>query len=544
MKSLTGVLIARGQDWKVFAALVAVSFLLLLAMMAAFGTYQIRGSLLGYGDAGLEQYARIRQSLTRTLDTLGSDVTAQPCSEDYYRQLRRVAYLPDGISEFIYAPEGLVHCALSSGGLATPYDLGVPDLHMSEGVDVRLWFNHDLAFLGLEGLTGNIVSRSGLAVVVPQQASFVATPPWVSSEAVVRNRDGQWWHQAGEAGVYARHSAMTGPWQLNGDTFFHQRCDEFGLYCVVTEARIGNLLAFSGPTVVGAILLCAILSYWLSTLALRLLQSYFGFEARFRRQLTDENIICHYQPIMDVRSGVIVGCEVLVRWRDFDGSMIYPDRFLPIVERQGLTLALTRLVIAKAHAELGAHPEASRPLQVNFNIFPMDFQASKLIALFDIFTREPIGVEIAVEIIETDDLDVDMAQTSIAVLADAGIRTYLDDFGSGYSSIHRLAELSLEGVKLDRAFAMAPDGTLMAQMLPHALDMMQRGHRATVVEGVESRERLVALRDSGLVDFVQGYYIARPLEIERFMTFLRDSSRHTLPAQMALLPAPDMAAAG
>jgi EAL domain-containing protein (putative c-di-GMP-specific phosphodiesterase class I) len=154
-----------------------------------------------------------------------------------------------------------------------------------------------------------------------------------------------------------------------------------------------------------------------------------------------------------------------------------------------------------------------------------------LIEVFRLFDKHPHHVDLAVEIVESEDLAIEAAQRSIEALARAGIRTYLDDFGTGYSSIHHLAALSLEGVKLDRAFAMATDGTLMAQMLPHALEMMQRTKRLTVVEGVETEERLKALRATSLVDFVQGYFIARPLDIERFAQFLVQNDRTSQPAK-------------
>src|SRR5690606_28411027 len=89
-----------------------------------------------------------------------------------------------------------------------------------------------------------------------------------------------------------------------------------------------------------------------------------------------------------------------------------------------------------------------------------------------------------------------------------------------YSSMHTLAGLSIDGVKLDRSFAMAPDGSVMARMLDHAIDMVQASGRRIVVEGVASAARLAALKAGGKVHFAQGYHISRPLECEAFAAFL------------------------
>src|SRR5690606_12379698 len=99
--------------------------------------------------------------------------------------------------------------------------------------------------------------------------------------------------------------------------------------------------------------------------------------------------------------------------------------------------------------------------------------------------------------------------------------TYIDDFGTGYSNMQNLAALSVDGVKLDRAFAMAPDNSMMAQMLRHAIEMIQATGRVMVVEGVETAARLALLRDmQARIDCVQGYFLARPLDSNAFVSLL------------------------
>jgi EAL domain-containing protein (putative c-di-GMP-specific phosphodiesterase class I) len=111
--------------------------------------------------------------------------------------------------------------------------------------------------------------------------------------------------------------------------------------------------------------------------------------------------------------------------------------------------------------------------------------------------------------------------------------------------MHNLAGLSVDGVKLDRSFAMAPDNSMMAQMLRHAVEMIEETGRVMVVEGVETAERLALLRGmQARIDFVQGYFIARPLDIADFAAFLRENApvpaaaplgRETVPAMQRRL---------
>lgn len=209
-------------------------------------------------------------------------------------------------------------------------------------------------------------------------------------------------------------------------------------------------------------------------------------------------------------------------WRDVDGALIYPDRFIPIVEAHGLTKPFTRGIVEHAHAELLPLVPMGQRLQINFNIFPQDLNAVALIEIFSVFLGPQSPFDLAIEIVETGAIELDRAQGEIERLRDAGIKIYIDDFGAGYSSMHTLAGLSVDGVKLDRSFAMAPDDSVMARMLDHAVDMVQDSGRKVVVEGVETAARLAALKAGGKVDFAQGYYISRPLEREAFARFLAE----------------------
>ena len=168
-------------------------------------------------------------------------------------------------------------------------------------------------------------------------------------------------------------------------------------------------------------------------------------------------------------------------------------------------------------------PHTSTPkhrLQINFNIFPRDLDSAVLLEMFSSFTAAHEPFDVAVEIIETDTICMEDAQREIQALSLAGIKTYIDDFGSGYSSIHRVAALSVEGVKLDRTFAMAPNDSMMARMIVHALEIVKTSGRTIVVEGVESLDRLELLRHTKQVDYVQGYLISKPLPIDAFAQFL------------------------
>jgi EAL domain-containing protein (putative c-di-GMP-specific phosphodiesterase class I) len=365
--------------------------------------------------------------------------------------------------------------------------------------------------------------KGAFATVVPPHQTTLAPPSWMRLEAVIEAPDRAAISRAGTVGVYERTTtAAAASFFPSPHRLQHaQACSVHGPYCVAAEADLLALLAhYPGPTS-AALALSALAACFLSLQSGRAMSRYWSFEARFLRGLHAETIICAYQPVMRLDTGAIVGCEVLARWRDVDNATVFPDRFIPLVERHGLTMRFTELVAARAYEELCRLGPQGTPLQVNFNVFPRDVDCGRLLRAFAPYAERPDRFELVLEIIES-------AQQQIDALRQAGVKVYVDDFGAGYSNMQTVANLAVDGIKLDRCFAMAPDDSLLARMLELAVDMMQGAGRIVVVEGVETQERLEALRSmTARVDHVQGYHISRPLDIGQFEALLaREAPAH------------------
>ena len=471
-------------------------------------------------DNVVENFVRLRENLVSTFDVMHETVTAAPCTPAFADQLRRVAYLPDGLNEFLYAPGGQAQCSTGNMAFEQTVDFGPPDFIAGRHTRIKLWMDKDLAFVGLPGERGSIALSEPFATIIPvQRVDLRAMPDWLSMQVVVVAQEAGWWHRSGVEGIYDRILDPRSEGILAG-RLATLACDEVGAHCVAVEADLAALVRDNAGLLALAVILAAIVAGFATGVVNRMIARYWSFEARFRRHLDDGSIICAYQPVMELETGEITGCEVLARWRDVDDRVVFPDRFIDIVERHGMTLRFTELVAQRACAELGEHFPEGRRLQVNFNIFPCDLDSDRLARVFSGLTSQPDRFEVVLEIIESEEIPPN-AQREIERLRRHGIKTYIDDFGTGYSNMQNLAALSVDGVKLDRAFAMAPDNSMMARMLRHAVEMIQATGRVMVVEGVETAERLALLRDmTARVDFVQGYFISRPLDIEGFVAYL------------------------
>lgn len=523
MARLVSIFISAAYRRAIVATVFVCSFVAIIAAMGSYAIHNATHTMRSEALQATEHFARLRSNLLATFDAMEAELTAAPCSPAFNDQLRRIAFRPDGLNEFLYAPGGVVQCSARSSRFDTPVSLGPPDIIDTGKRGLQLWMDRDLGFLGLPGEHGTIALQEPHAAIVPLQTIDLAAADWLALEAVLAATDGRSWHRGGTEGVYAQGVAANaaGTSVLTSGKLNLVECDDLGRHCVAATAELVALARQAGGRLVVALLVAIILAAATAGQARRMIARYWSFEARFRRHLNADSIACAYQPVMNLDTGEITGCEVLARWRDLDDSLVFPDRFIGIVERHGLTMRFTELVAQRACRELSEHVPAGKHLQVNFNIFPRDLDCMRLARAYAGFTSQPDRFDVVLEIIESDAIPAN-AQREIEALRRLGIKTYIDDFGTGYSNMQNLAALSVDGVKLDRAFAMAPENSMMAQMLRHAIEMIEATGRTMVVEGVETAERLALLRNmQARIDFVQGYFISRPLDAAAFAEFLK-----------------------
>ncbi|WP_181699659.1 EAL domain-containing protein [Chthonobacter albigriseus] len=489
-----------------------------LLLFTAIGLQAASQAMRAGADNNLAEVVRLRTNAIAAFDMLEREVTAEPCSPDFQAQLRRIAFLPDGLNEFLYAPQGVARCSTSLPTFPTPVPLDRLDASEDGLKGSGMWLDLPLDFIGLPGLTGTILARGDFAVVIPSIQLKPPLLPWYAMEAVTFTDEGDTRHRSGTEELHEHLLSNLG-WSALAEGHLHELvCEETGRECIAVDAHLSDIVRYNVAPIATAVLFALLLASWLQRFASDALQRYWSFEARFRRHLNADSVVCAYQPIMETATGRITACEVLARWRDLDDRLVFPDRFIPLVEANGLTLTFTDLLVRRAFTELDALVPPGDVLQVNFNVFPCDLDPEVLILLFEPFLAQRDRFVVAVEIVESDALVPDKAEVAIRALREAGIRVYIDDFGSGYSTVETLVALPVDGVKLDKGFAMAPDQTVMAQMMSFALEMIRASGRPVIVEGVETAHRLEQLKTFPFpIQHIQGYHVSRPVDAVSFV---------------------------
>ncbi|MGO4839835.1 CSS-motif domain-containing protein, partial [Rhizobiaceae sp. 2RAB30] len=136
MAKLVSVFISAGHRRLIVAAIWAAAFVFVLALIGVVAARQVGIVMRAEVTSAAEQFERLDTNVRNTFAVLRRDVTAEPCSPEFGNQLRKVAFLPDGLSELIYAPDGVVRCSLSAPRLASPVALGEPDFTTS---GITIW---------------------------------------------------------------------------------------------------------------------------------------------------------------------------------------------------------------------------------------------------------------------------------------------------------------------------------------------------------------------------------------------------------------------
>ena len=222
-----------------------------------------------------------------------------------------------------------------------------------------------------------------------------------------------------------------------------------------------------------------------------------------------------YQPMVDLRSGFIVGVEALLRWPHPRLGMLSPDAFLPLVRQHGLMRPVTDAVLDNVLDDAARWMAGGVPMPVAVNLFAPFLRDAQLpSALCQALEGRGLPAELlTVEI--TEDLvlhDFNVVTGVLGQLRGRGIRVAIDDFGSGFSALSYLRELRIDEIKLDRHFiATVTSDPRAAAVVRAVIDLTHDLGSVVVAEGVEEEATAAWLRDRGC-DIAQGYYFGRPVD--------------------------------
>jgi EAL domain-containing protein (putative c-di-GMP-specific phosphodiesterase class I)/FixJ family two-component response regulator len=235
-------------------------------------------------------------------------------------------------------------------------------------------------------------------------------------------------------------------------------------------------------------------------------------------------IVPHYQPKLDIRTGLLRGAEVLARWTDKQLGEVTPDRFIPAAESQGHIHALTMSIMDQAFTQAARWNARGLKLSLAVNLSPCLLDDAGLVErICGLAERHGVAPsQIVLEITESS--VVTYLGEALGVLARLRMRGFglsIDDYGTGFSSMQQLARIPFTELKIDRSFVHgAHRQDNLRVILQSALDMSRRLGLATVAEGIETREDWLLLQECGCT-MGQGWLIGKPMPATALLPWLK-----------------------
>jgi diguanylate cyclase (GGDEF)-like protein/PAS domain S-box-containing protein len=247
------------------------------------------------------------------------------------------------------------------------------------------------------------------------------------------------------------------------------------------------------------------------------------FVTRLRKAVDSQRWTLHYQPVMELSSGRMIGVEALIRWIEPDGTMVPPSDFIPLAEELGLIEVIGDWVVRELVFQTQAWRELDIDLEVSFNLSPRQFWqpdlAERILQRIGDGGIDPSHV--VVEITETSAMmDPDRAQEILWDLHRGGLRIAIDDFGTGYSSLSRLREMPVDVLKIDRSFVSNVESDEQSASIVGAfLDLARGLGMTTLAEGIETPGELGFLRERGCM-LGQGFLFSKPVPPEEIIAMV------------------------
>ena len=236
------------------------------------------------------------------------------------------------------------------------------------------------------------------------------------------------------------------------------------------------------------------------------------------------HIQVYYQPIVRTLTEEVCGMEALVRWKDDKEGIVPPNRFLPVLEREGRLYELDRAVLREICRMFKERIAEEKPVvPVSINLSWQDFLREDTFRFFE-RTLADANLQrnlVRIELGEKSLVDgTTKLKRAIDQFREAGYQVWLDDFGGEYSSLHTLKDFDVDLIKLDMRFLSA--FTEKAQKIVTSIVNMAKelGIR-TLAEGAERAEHVLFLHEIGC-EMVQGYYYGSPMPMERLETYVND----------------------
>ncbi len=234
--------------------------------------------------------------------------------------------------------------------------------------------------------------------------------------------------------------------------------------------------------------------------------------AELERGIARKEFIPHYQPKVDSKTSEVLGFEALARWQRQDGTMLSPDRFIPLAEETKLIIPIGKLLLQQACIQVKNWQQTHPKLQVSVNVSAIQFNIDFIKTVKEVLAQTGVSPgALELEITESVLLNDKDSLTTFNGLKELGVKISIDDFGTGYSSLSYIKKYALDVLKIDQSFVRNMlDNDIDITIIKTIVSLARNLNVSLVAEGVETEEHAEILKGLGC-HLLQGYFYGRPV---------------------------------
>lgn len=523
----------------VLLAVIAV-FIAVVLFISARSHFALRSDAIALLDTELSSIGEI---VTRSVDSHIATVIGKideqgldrvaGCSPKFYAISRYLVGSLDHVQDIGFiSSDGTMKCSVLRPqqpvqGFLKPWSLENPPLTLAVLEDVKLE-RRPLALVINKGLNERFVVRFAPSIL-PSELGSKVIGPYLRYDALLTTGD-RWIHWSSSDLIQHQISPIV-RWLLtspdNPDRYSKSIDSKSFPITVSVSADSEALMAlydqlddgvYGVGLLSGLVILCLLI-----VIAWRTKQTDLDYNAVFEQG----EFIAYYQPVVDMGTGGIIGCEVLLRFRTSAGEIVSPSAFIAYAETTGVIMEVTHNLMLRVARELDSLSKDYGHLKVGINLTGKHFEDLSVVDdIQTIFEKTNTSFEqLVFELTERHPVeDFEMARMVISGIQQLGSSVALDDAGTGHGGFSYLQKLGLDVIKIDKMFVdtFSSDVTTMT-IIDIIVELAKSLDMGIIAEGVESEDQVERLRDLG-ISAAQGFYFSPALPPERYIDLVRRSA--------------------
>jgi sensor c-di-GMP phosphodiesterase-like protein len=319
--------------------------------------------------------------------------------------------------------------------------------------------------------------------------------------------------------------------QRIGESMYATRCSIRFFTCATAFTTLPEIVHTNEARFYGCIGLCGLFG-GLAGLAISLLyRRNKSMEQQLRRAIRRNELKVVYQPLVDLATEQIIGAEALSRWTDEEGHVVNPEFFIHIAEERGFIRDITRFVVRRVLKDFAQAMRSNPDFRVSINVTASDLADPGFLKMLDdsLAQAKVAAQSLTIEITESCTVRHQVAKETIRGLRQRGHSVHIDDFGTGYSSLAYLHDLSVDAIKIDKAFTQAiGTGSVTVAILPQILAMAEALQLGVIAEGIETTQQASYFAGSAQAVLGQGWLFGRPIPAANFLQLLAGAGKQSL----------------